>query len=142
MKISEIKIKQTFKHTNPSEEKMKICRTYFNEYGKLDRDIVVDKNGFLCDGYVGYLVLVENGIDEVEVVCNQSSENKNNTYVFAYHSGSDKEYVWKVPKKIKSKDINNGSNILVQTRFGIKAVTATRIETLSTPPITTPQLKR
>lgn len=30
----------------------------------------------------------------------QVPKSKNNTYVFAYHSGSDKEYVWKVPKKI------------------------------------------
>lgn len=138
MKVSEIKINPAFKQTTPSEEKMQTCRTYFNKNGKLDRDIVIDKHGFLCDGYVGYLVLVENGVDEIDVVYNQASKGKSNTYVFAYHSGSDKEYVWKVPKKINAKDIKVGGSVLVQTRFGIKTVTVTRVETLSVPPVTTP----
>lgn len=138
MKVSEIKIKHNFKQTTPSEEKMQACRVYFNENGKLDRDIIIDKHGFLCDGYVGYLVLVENGIDEIDVVYDQVPKSKNNTYVFAYHSGSDKEYVWKVPKKINAKDIKVGGSVLVQTRFGIKTVTVTRVETLSAPPVTTP----
>ena len=49
MKVSEIKIKHDFKQTTPSEEKMWACRAYFNENGKLDRDIIIDKHGFLCD---------------------------------------------------------------------------------------------
>lgn len=141
MKVSEIKIKHDFKQTTPSEEKMQACRAYFNENGKLDRDIIIDKYGFLCDGYVGYLVLVENDIDEIDVVYNQVPKSKNNTYVFAHHSGSDKEYVWKVPKKINAKDIKVGGSVLVQTRFGIKTVTVTRVKTLSVPPVTT-QIKK
>lgn len=138
MKVSEIKIKRNFKQTAPSEDKLQACRTFFNENGKLDRDIVVDKHSRLCDGYVGYLVLVENGIDDIDVIYDQAHKSKNNIYVFARHGDNNKEYVWKAPKKINAKDIKVGSGILVQTRFGIKTVIVTRVETLSVPPVSTP----
>lgn len=138
MKVSEIKIKDSFKQTTPSEEKMKICRDYFKENGKLDRNIVVNKKGYLCDGYVGYLVLLENGVNEIEVICNQEEVKKDKVYVFGCHSGNDKEYVWRVPRNVKIESISVGSSILVQTRFGVKTVTVTRIQKLSQPPVTTP----
>ena len=141
MKISDIKIQDNFKITIPSDRKLKECREYFNKYGIIDRDIIVNKNGYLLDGYIGYLVLKENGINDVEVVStNQSYANKT-VYVFGCHSGNKKEYVWRLPKKVKADNIVVGSNVLVQTRFGVKTITVTRIETLYFPPVTMPVKK-
>lgn len=68
MKVSEIKIKKSFKDKQPSVEKMNTCRKYYSENGKLDRDIIVDSSGYLIDGYVGYLVLIENSITDTEII--------------------------------------------------------------------------
>lgn len=138
MKISDIKIQENFKAATSSDKKLQECREYFKKHGTIDRKIVVNKNGYLLDGYIGYLVLMENGVEDVEVVStNQNYVNKI-IYVFGCHGGNGKEYVWRMPKKVKADNIAVGSNILVQTRFGIKTVTVTRIETLYSPPVATP----
>lgn len=138
MKISDIKIQENFKTATPSDRKLRECREYFKKHGTIDREIVVNKNGYLLDGYIGYLVLMENGVEDVEVVStNQSYVNKT-IYVFGCHSGNGKEYVWRMSKKVKADNIAVGSNVLVQTRFGIKTITVTRIETLYSPPVATP----
>lgn len=138
MKISDIKIRENFKSSTPSDAKLQECREYFKRHGTIDRDIVVNNNGYLLDGYIGYLVLMENGVEEVSVVsANQDYVNKT-VYVFGCHSCNGKEYVWRMPKGAKAGNIAVGSNILVQTRFGIKTITVTRIETLYSPPVTIP----
>lgn len=141
MKISDIKIKDNFKATTPSERKLQECRKYFNEHGTIDRDIIVNNNGYLLDGYIGYLVLKENGVDDVEVILiNQNYVNKT-VYVFGCHSGNGKEYVWRIPKKVKADKIIVGSNILVQTKFGVKTIKVTRVETLCYSPVMMPVKK-
>ena len=67
MKLSEIKISNAFASTTPREDKVKVCRNYWEENHEQDRDIIVNKNNVLIDGYVQYLVLKENGIEEVFV---------------------------------------------------------------------------
>ena len=46
MKLSEIKISNAFKEHEPSESKMEKCRKKFRK-GKMDRQIVLDGNGYL-----------------------------------------------------------------------------------------------
>lgn len=138
MKISDIKIQESFKATTPSDKKLQKCREYYKKYGSIDREIVVNKNSYLLDGYIGYLVLMENSVEDVEVISiNQNYVNKT-IYVFGCHGGNDKEYAWRMSKKAKADNITVGSNVLVQTRFGIKTVTVTRIEALYLPPVATP----
>lgn len=139
MNVAEIKIRYKFKRTNPSNMKMEICRSYFKKNGKLDRNIVVDEQGFLCDGYIGYLVLLENNVKDVEVTCKKQSENT--VYVFGRHNFDGKEYVWKLSKNVNIEDISIGSKILVQTRFGAKNAIVTKIESLSCSPIDMPVKK-
>lgn len=140
MKISDIKIQSNFKSTTPSEKKLLECRQYFNKYGKIDRDIVIDKDGYLVDGYVGYLVLRENNIKNVKVVLSNNRHHYGNKYVYVFgcHSNNGREYVWRVPNKSKFKNIKVGSNVLVQTKFGIKMITVKRIKALYLPPVTIP----
>ena len=67
MKLSEIKISNAFASTTPREDKVKVCRNYWEENHEQDRDIVVNKNNVLIDGYIQYLVLKENSVEEAFV---------------------------------------------------------------------------
>ena len=49
MKLSEIKISNAFAATTPREDKVKVCRNYWEENHEQDRDIVVNKNNVLID---------------------------------------------------------------------------------------------
>lgn len=135
MKVSNIKIKPSFSRTNPSLEKLNVCRKYFKDNGKLDSKIVVNQKNYLIDGYIRYLVLIENDVDEIDVVRKKPSNNQTEkVYVYGYHSNSDKEYVWKVPKGLSTNNIFVGGKVLVNTRFGLKPITVTRVEKSINPP--------
>ncbi len=118
MKVEDIIINEAFEVTTPREHKMKECRDYWNKHQKQDRYIVVNKNNVLIDGYIQYLVLKENGIEEAEIRIGRTKEvkrwkrkmaedswdipeyrEKPTTYIIGVHpnSYSDKEYMWRVP---------------------------------------------
>lgn len=130
MKLSEIKISNAFKEHEPSESKMEKCRKKFRK-GKMDRQIVLDGNGYLIDGYVLYKVLEENNYTEdIPVVY-----RKPITYVYGKHPGNDKEYIWKVPKKCKGFNKKVGDVILVHSKGRLQLVTISKIIKLNNPPI-------
>ena len=54
--INLIRVPRVFSSSHPNEDKMNACRAYYRENHKIDRDIVVDENMQLKDGYIGYLV--------------------------------------------------------------------------------------
>ena len=129
MKLSEIKISNAFKEHEPSESKMEKCRKKFRK-GKMDRQIVLDGNGYLIDGYVLYKVLEENNYSEdIPVVY-----RKPTTYVYGKHPGNNKEYIWRVPKKYKGFDKKQGDVVLVHSNGTIQLVTITRIIKSNIPP--------
>lgn len=131
MKLSEIKISASFKEHEPSEKKMEKCRKKFRK-GKMDRQIVLDGNGYLIDGYVLYKVLKENNYSEdIPVVV----YSKPTIYVYGKHPGNDKEYVWKVPKKCKGFNKKVGDVILVHSKGRLQLVTISKIIKLNNPPI-------
>ena len=140
MKLSEIKIKGNFLRTPPADYKLNACRDFCRSNGCVDRDIILNKNNVLVDGYVAYLVLKENNISDTEVIYNYNKIDSvpiEKLYVYARHAGNSKEYVW----RIKARDYGNisvGDNILVNTKFGNKVVTVTRIEKLFNPPVAAP----
>lgn len=139
MKIEDIIISAHF--SKPSAEKIQKCMDFYGIFGKLDKDIIVDSNGILRDGYVRYIVLVKNHVKEAEVIVPIKSKaghshKKPITYVFAKHTPNSKEYCWRITDN--TKDVGNlqvGNKILAETKFGKKAVTVTHIETLSQPPV-------
>lgn len=139
MKITDIKIKRDFECSKPSEEKLEFCRKYFKENGEVDFDIIVNESNYLIDGYIRYLVLKENGIENVDVIVHKTCQKPDKrVYVYGYHSDSGKEYVWKLPLKIKKSEVSVGNKMLVRTKHGISSITVTRIEELSEPPVKTP----
>ena len=144
MNVSDIRIPASFARTIPREEKIERCREFFRINGRLDRDIIIGRNGKLYDGYIGYLVLVENGIAEVEVVqrsrkratVDNSYRNKPTIYVFGRHETSPKEYCWRVTESTQGMEyLKIGNKAVVKTRSGNSIITIIRIEELNTTPV-------
>lgn len=162
MKLSDIKIKNSFANTTPKKEKMDECRLYWDTYHRQDRYIVVDHDNTLIDGYIQYLVLKEEGIEEAEIkISNRRKKrwyrknvddwtvphyrNQKTAYIYGIHpnSYSTKERVWRVPDSWVGweKDLLPGDKILVCTKYGIRTIIITRIEWLDKCPVDIPVKK-
>lgn len=68
MRIKDIKIQKSFKKKQPSKIKMKEKWFFYRDTGKLKSDIIVNKDGYLTDGYTSYLIAEADGIKKVEVI--------------------------------------------------------------------------
>lgn len=162
MKLSDIKIKDSFLATTPKQEKMDECRNHWEQYHRQDRYIVVDKNNELIDGYIQYLILKENCVNEAEVKISNKRKKRwirkntydwtaphyrqqKTTYIFGIHLNSKctREFVWRVPDSWIGweSDLLPGDEILVCTKHGIAPIAITRIEWLDKCPIDIPVKK-
>jgi hypothetical protein len=140
LSVTEIKVPHWF--LEPNETKMRECRAYYAKYGKLDREIVVNSRGTIKDGYVGYLILLENGVRETEVTMLVSKQQVDSyrtqptTYVYGRHNPRLKEYTWRIAEQTKGvENLKVGGRVLVRTQHGEKVVEVTRIEKLDKPPV-------
>ena len=141
MRVSDIIIKDAFLETTPSKNKMDRCRKFYNKYGKLDKNILVNENNVLLDGYIRYLILKENNVDTAEVeVLGENYSNVNTFYIFGKHPFNKKEYVWRLPneKMHESSNYQVGGKALVETAYGVKEIQITKTLIAKTPPIKTP----
>lgn len=159
MKISDIIIMPGFLRTKPQQWKLDMVRDYYRDHGTTDVDIVVLPNGTLVDGYIRYLVLKENGVDEVDVKVSESypvkqrrksscgrREKPHTTdgetiYVYGVHPNDNRnrEYVWRVTNRTqRSNDIKVNSRILVKTKSGLRLAIVSRIEKRMSPPTDLP----
>lgn len=73
MKIEDIKVNYDFRHSRPAKEKLEQCQTHYLRHKKLDRQIVLRSDGFLKDGYVGYLIAKKFGLHMIDVVWEKSA---------------------------------------------------------------------
>lgn len=156
MKLTDIKIKESFANTTPSEEKMNECRYNWRMYGKQDRYIVVDHDNTLIDGYIMYKVLMEHKEEYAEVKISHCRKKrwerkntkdwlvpryKNNptTYIYGIHPNSKdtKTYMWRVPESWTSwaENIQIGDTVMCATKFGYAPVVVNKIEILDKCPI-------
>lgn len=156
MKLSDIIISESFTNSIPNDEKMSECRNNWIQWHRQDRFIVVNPDNVLIDGYIQYLVLKENNIEEAEVKistrrkkrwyrkniedwCIPHYRNESTTYVYGVHPNSNcmKEFMWRVPKSWTwfAENVQVGDNILCQTKFGIAPVVVTKVETLDKCPV-------
>ena len=76
MKLSDIKISEAFANSVPSEEKMNECREFWRLERKQDRPIVLNSKRYLVDGYVMYLILMENKEEYAEVIFKKKHSNQ------------------------------------------------------------------
>lgn len=144
MKLSDIKIKKEFLETTPNERKIRECRNNWNSYRKPDRQIVVDSDGFLTDGYVQYLILMENNEEYAKVkVLRESKRYRNHptTYVYGTHPNSEckKQYMWRVPESESwscfAQNLCIGDMIICTTKFGCAPVIVEKVERLDECPV-------
>lgn len=153
IKLSDIKIKDSFAQTTPKESKMEECRSHWNNFHEQDRYIIVNRDNELIDGYVQYLVLKENGIDEAVIKKSGHKSkswnrirkivpdyrNKTTTYVYGIHPNSKslKERVWRIPNSWVGceEDLLPGDKIFVHTKRGIQPIIITRFEWLDECPV-------
>lgn len=156
MKISDIKISESFTNSTPSEEKMNECRCNWNQWHRQDRYIVVNYENVLIDGYAMYLVLKENKIEDAEVMISNKTKkrwhrrnmedwtmpdyvNESTTYVYGIHPNCkcQKEFLWRIPKSWTwlKENIQVRDRILCNTKFGYSPVIVTRVETLDKSPV-------
>jgi hypothetical protein len=66
--LKDIKIKEDFKKKQPGNRKMYRKWNYYRRTGRLESDIVLDKNNFLIDGYTSYLIAEADGIKKLDVI--------------------------------------------------------------------------
>lgn len=124
--INTIKIPRKFSNSTPNEDEMESCRRFYKANGILDRDIIVDENMELKDGYIGYLVLKENNASVVGV---DQRTTRKTVIVYGVHPGVAKEYCWKVVEETEDKqNLRVGAHAVVRTRFGDTEILVTRIE--------------
>ncbi|MCM1235442.1 MAG: hypothetical protein NC489_35530 [Ruminococcus flavefaciens] len=148
IKLSDIKIKESFANSVPNEEKMEQCRQFWNTYHKQDRLIMLNNMHTLVDGYIQYLVLKENNVDEAEVCFVNSKTNntyreRETTYIYGIHlnSRSKKEIVWRIPDgwgHERCNELDVGDRMLVKTKYGLAPIKITKIERLSKCPVEIP----
>ena len=155
MRLSEIKIPEEFKNSTPNVNKYFKCDKYYMETGRQDRYLIVDENNVLMDGYIMYLVLVNNGAEYGETrILNLNGHSytwkkrkrygrlvpkekaitykkKPTVYVYGKHPnrGDQKEYVWRLPQTWEDMrhELRQGDLIYCKTKFGVRPVVVTKI---------------
>jgi hypothetical protein len=122
--ISDIIVPEAFRLSRPSKNKISRGRRFFKQYGCIDKPIVVDNDNNLIDGYIRYLILLENKVDIIQVqIYGVTYKNTSTTYVFGKHPHVDKEFVWRMTRNTINKDaLEVGSKVIVNTTKGMRAV--------------------
>lgn len=156
IKLSDIKINPSFAETMPKEEKMEECRKNYINYGRQDRYVVIDHTHTLIDGYIMYLVLKENNVEEAKIKISNRRKKRwerintkdwtiphyrteMTTYVYGVHpnSKSTKERVWRIPNgwsEFREK-LQIGDMVICVAKSNVAPVVVTRIEELSNCPV-------
>lgn len=141
VQLNSIKIPSKFLASHPRENKV---REHFYRYingEDIEKEIFIDIDGKLLDGYARYLALVNHAKKEfadVSVVNADWKANKKKLimYVYGRHKPEGKLYVWKVSGKTKNKDrLKVGSIVQVATKKGAQKIVVEKIEILDTPPV-------
>ena len=133
MNIEDIKISDQFLASHPSPEKMERFEKYWLLTNHQDKPIVLDKIGYLVDGYIRYLIMKRNGAKTVQTVYKGQPGALIKGVHINYDGIGTKEYIWRVPRvKGWRKFINNlqiGDAVLCVTKKGVKPVKVTEIQT-------------
>lgn len=139
MKLTDIKISNSFARTIPNEEKLHKCYQHWIETHKQDRDIVINHKGYLVDGYVQYIILMELGEEYALVNKLPKYTTAPTTYIWGKHPNSidNKTYVWRVPSSWNDwiNEVQIGDSIYCHTKNGVASVIVQEVEVLNNRPI-------
>lgn len=156
IKLSSIKIPKSYEVTTPSEKKVRTKRKKYRK-GKL-RAITINTDGFLINGYINYLILKENNVEDAEVNIVDIKKNDNSnvpesyrntrtTYIYGKHPNdkSEKIYIWRIPNAESwrkfSKMVLPDDLIFCKTKFGCSPVIVQAIQTVDKCPVEFPVKK-
>lgn len=121
VKIEDIKIYPCFVSHSPKAEKMEQKEQYFEETAILQSQIILDRNGYLIDGFTSYLLARKYGIRTVSV------RHGRRRIVRASHKPGGKLYSWELPETLIDR-VSAGDMAIVRTERGVKAVTVAAVE--------------
>lgn len=158
IKLSEIKITSAFENTTPNPEKVQRHKEYYNKNGKQSKPILLDYNNILRDGYIQYLILKENGVEEATIIrkkrnkkqiqclnVNPCYKKTETIYIFGVHPNSkcQREFVWRVPESWNGwvDNVQIGDTVMCATKNGYAPVVVNKIEILDKCPIDIPVKK-
>ena len=153
IKLSEIVISSSFAESVPSEQKVQKYKSRFAKTGKQSKYLVLDNENVLVDGYIQYLILKENNVEEAKYVrcskfCSKKKSTyrtKTTTYVYGTHPNSKctKEFVWRIPESWSdfAENIKVGDTIYCKTKFGVSPVVVSKIEVSDLCPVDIPVRK-
>ena len=145
IKLSSIKIPKSYAVTTPSEKKVRTKRKKYKK-GKL-KAITINTDEFLINGYINYLILKENNVEDAEVNIVDIKKNDNSnapesyrntrtTYIYGKHPNnkSEKIYTWRIPnaeswRKFSEMVLPNDL-IFCKTKFGCSPVIVQAIQTV------------
>lgn len=115
-----VKISQEFASTVPADWKMERMKRRYDQTGELPKNIIINDDGILIDGYVTYLQAMKDGIDHLDVYRGHLE------IVEAVHSGNEKVFRWSVPLRLYG-CIEAGDRVLVMTARGVQRVQVKRV---------------
>ena len=153
IKLSDIVISSAFADSVPSEQKIQKYRSHFAKTKVQSKYLVLDQNNVLMDGYIQYLILKENNVEEAKYVrCGKfrtkkkpTYRTKKTTYIYGTYPNSKciKEFVWRVPENWCgfAENIKVGDTIYCRTKFGVSPVIISRIEVSDLCPVDIPVRK-
>lgn len=156
IKLSSIKIPKSYAVTTPSEKKVRTKRKKYRK-GKL-RAITINTDGFLINGYINYLILKENNVEDAEVNIVDIKKNDNSnvpesyrntrtTYIYGKHPNnkSEKIYTWRIPNAESwrkfSEMVLPDDLIFCKTKFGCSPVIVQAVQTIDKCPVEFPVKK-
>jgi len=68
VQLKSIKVNKAFRATTPSTDKVVYCEQFYLKNGFFDRDIIINQNGYIMDGYIAYLVAKAHNVEKIKVI--------------------------------------------------------------------------
>ena len=119
--IDDIKIYPCFASSTPRAKKVERKEWQYSQSGMSEFDIVLDRNNYLIDGYIGYLIAKENGLTHIPVRYGRRHIIK------AVHETGGKVYAWELPGILTNR-VSVGDKVVVETSRGRRKVKVVAVE--------------
>lgn len=123
IRLADVKISDAFREHVPSPEKAAAKAAYVKAHGRPEEPIKIDPDGFLLDGYAGYLAMKEAGIETCD-----AQVKKTGLRIQGHHvKRPGKAYYWAARCR-KAAELKPGDEAAVMTRYGMKMAVVDAIE--------------
>lgn len=125
MDMAKIRVLPSFAACPPRAEKLDRKRAYYEQNGHYDRKLLVDRNGWLVDGYATYLIMKENGESTAE------SEIASGIWPVAGCADKSGKWDWYGVSMRLAKKLRPGSRVLLFANGALRSLQVRQIELFS-----------